>query len=91
MSRVFQVLLVLALVGGVLGYFRNWYAVSRLQEGPSLDAQHINILIRINRQRIQEDLRRAATRVRALADRNLPAPAPPPASDPSGYSPYDSR
>lgn len=79
MLKVLQVLLVLALAWGVLGYFRSWYTVSRLETGPQSDAQHINILIQIDRPRIREDLRRAATRIRSVADRSSTNRDTPPA------------
>ena len=91
MSKVFRVLLVLALMGVVLGYFRNWYAVSRLETGPHIDGQHINILLRIDRQRISEDLRRAATRVRGMAERSSPDRGTPPAAEPNSYGPYNGQ
>jgi hypothetical protein len=93
MFKVVRVLLVLALMASVLGYFRNWYTVSRLETGPHLagphlDGQHINILLQIDRQRISEDLQRAATRVRGMADRSSPDRDTPPVAEPNSYGPY---
>jgi len=86
MSKIVRVLLVLALVGAVLGYFRNWYTVSRLDE-----EQHININVKIDRQRIREDLQRAQDRVNRVAGRAPPDNDAPPAVEQNGYLPYGGR
>ena len=61
MAKIFRVLLVLALVAAVIGHFRNWYTVTRMDE-----EQQININIKIDRQRIKEDVDRATDRVRRI-------------------------
>ena len=64
MAKIFRVLLVLALVAAVIGYFRNWYTVTRVDV-----EQQTNITVQINRQRIKADLDLAAQKARGLADR----------------------
>jgi len=86
MSKIVRVLLVLALVGAMLGYFRNWYTVSRLDE-----EQHININVKIDRQRIREDLQRAHDRVNRVAGRKPADNDAPPAVEQNGYLPYGGR
>jgi hypothetical protein len=61
MAKIFRVFLVLALVAAVIGYFRNWYTVTRVDE-----EQETNINVKINRQRIKEDVDRATERVRNI-------------------------
>ena len=61
MAKIFRVLLVLALVAAVIGYFRNWYTVTRVDV-----EQQTNINVQINRQRIKEDVDRATDRVRRI-------------------------
>jgi len=65
MKKAFQVLLVLAIAAAVIGYFRNWYTVSRVNE-----EQKTNINISIDRQRIQEDLDPAAQKAKGVTNRN---------------------
>jgi len=64
MKKAFQVLLVLAIAAAVIGYFRNWYTVSRVNE-----EQKTNINISIDRQRIQEDLDLAAQKAKGVTNR----------------------
>ena len=59
MKKVFQVLLVLAVAAAVIGYFRNWFTVTRVDE-----EQKTNINISIDRQRIKEDLDLAAEKAK---------------------------
>ncbi len=65
MKKAFQVLLVLAIAAAVIGYFRNWYTVSRVNE-----EQKTNINISIDRQRIQEDLDMAAQKAKGVTSRS---------------------
>jgi len=83
MSKIFRVLMVLALVGAVIGYFRNWYTVSRLDE-----EQYINLNVKINRQRVREDLQRAAQRAQSVAGQAQPDDGASPATEQNGYGPY---
>lgn len=64
MNKVLRVLLVLALVAAVIGYFRNWYTVTRVN-----DEQKTNINISIDRQRIREDLDLAAEKAKGVTNR----------------------
>ena len=64
MKKAFQVLLVLAIAAAVIGYFRNWYTVNRVNE-----EQKTNINISIDRQRIQEDLDLAAEKAKGVTNR----------------------
>jgi hypothetical protein len=67
MAKILRVLLVLALVAAAIGYFRNWYTVTRVDE-----EQQTNINVRINRQRIKEDVDRATDRVRKITGQTPP-------------------
>ncbi len=64
MKKVVQVLLVLALAAAVIGYFRNWYTVTQVNE-----EQKTNINIAIDRQRIKEDLNLAAEKAKGISNR----------------------
>jgi len=64
MGKILRVLLLLAFAAAVVGYFRNWYSVTRQDE-----QQHTNITIHIDRQRVRHDLDVAAAKVRRLAGR----------------------
>jgi uncharacterized membrane protein len=64
MKKAFQVLLMLAIATAVIGYFRNWYTVNRVNE-----EQKTNINISIDRQRIQEDLDLAAEKAKGVTSR----------------------
>ncbi|NLF72184.1 MAG: hypothetical protein GX575_24385 [Candidatus Anammoximicrobium sp.] len=64
MKKALEVLLVLALVAAVIGYFRNWYSVSYVRE-----EQKTNIRISIDRQRIQEDLDLAGEKAQDVTNR----------------------
>ena len=64
MKKVFHVLLVLAVAVAVIGYFRNWYTVTRVTE-----EQKTNINVTIDRQRIKEDLDLATKKAQGVADR----------------------
>jgi DNA-directed RNA polymerase delta subunit len=58
MAKVLRVLLVLAVVLAVIGYFRSWYAVSKIEEETTT-----SIILKIDRQRVREDLQLARKRV----------------------------
>lgn len=58
MAKVLRVLLVLAVVLAVIGYFRSWYAVSQINEETTT-----SIILKIDRQRVREDLQLARKRV----------------------------
>lgn len=64
MKKVFRVLLVLAIAAAVLGYFRNWYTVSRVNE-----EQKTKINVTIDRQRIKEDLDLATKKAQGVTNR----------------------
>ncbi len=64
MNKVFRVLLVLAVVAAVIGYFRNWYTVTRVNE-----EQKTNINVTIDRQRIKEDLELATEKAKHATNR----------------------
>ena len=64
MKKALQVLLMLAIAAAVIGYFRNWYTVNRVNE-----EQKTNINISIDRQRIQEDLDLAAQKAKGVTHR----------------------
>jgi hypothetical protein len=64
MKKAFRVLLVLAIAAAVIGHFRNWYTVSRVNE-----EQKTNINISIDRQRIREDLDLVAQKAKGVTNR----------------------
>ena len=64
MKKVFQVLLVLAIAAAVIGFFRNWYTVTRVNE-----EQKTNINVTIDRQRIKEDLDLATKKAQGVTNR----------------------
>ena len=64
MKKVFRVLMVLAIAAVVVGYFRNWYTLARVDE-----EQKTSITVTIDRQRVKEDLDLATKRARAVANR----------------------
>ena len=76
MAKVFRVMLVLALVLAAIGYFRSWFSVSRSDEETTT-----SITLKIDRQRISEDLRLARKRVdqmqRQLGEDGDPETTPP--------------
>ena len=82
MAKIFRVLLVLALVAAVIGYFRAWYTVTRVDV-----EQQTNIIVQINRQRIKEDLDLAAQKARGLADGARSDSGEPPATESSDVAP----
>ncbi len=79
MGKILRVLLLLAFVAAVVGYFRSWYTVSRLDED-----QHTNITVKIDRQRVRHDLDVAAAKVRHLAGRDQAESSETPGADGSG-------
>lgn len=64
MNKVFRVLVVLAVLAAAIGYFRNWYTVTRVNED-----QKTNISVTIDRQRIREDLDLATKRAKDATHR----------------------
>ena len=81
MAKIFRVLLVLALVAAVIGYFRNWYTVTRVDV-----EQQTNINVQINRQRIKEDVDRATERVRKITGQTPSDSVEPPPPEASGLT-----
>ena len=79
MGKIVRVLLVLALVTAVVGYFRSWYTVTRQDE-----QQYTSITVNIDRQRVRQDLNVAAGKVRWLAGQGPADDAQEPATDGSG-------
>ena len=64
MRKLLGVLLGLAIVLGVIGFFRSWYTVSKTDEGTDT-----NINLKINRQRIKEDVDMAKKKAGELGGR----------------------
>ncbi len=81
MAKIFRVLLVLALAAAVIGYFRNWYTVTRVDA-----EQQTNINVQINRQRIKEDVDRATERVRKITGQTPSDNIEPPPPETSGVT-----
>lgn len=82
MQKILRVLLVLALVGAVIGYFRNWYTVTRTDE-----EQQTDIHVKINRQRIKEDLDSATEKARRVAGQAPSDSDVPPTPEDNGLAP----
>jgi hypothetical protein len=81
MSKIFRVLLILALVAAGIGYFRSWYTVTRVDV-----EQQTNINVQINRQRIREDVDRATEKVRQITGQSPSGNGEQPPPDASGLT-----
>lgn len=63
MRKLLGVLLGLALVLTAIGFFRNWFNVTKTEEGTDT-----NINLKIDRQRIKEDVDRVREKASELGD-----------------------
>ena len=69
MRKLLGVLLALVVATGVIGFFRGWYTVEKIDEGTIT-----NISLRIDRQRVQEDADAVRQKVGSLTGQKSAEP-----------------